>query len=134
MPILPDSDIRVSVTDQVLARAAVGLARLIAQRPPEQLCVLLGRLRGNTRPATYAEAKRARDVVLTVSTRCCGRRACLIRSLATVLLCRMRGSWATWSAGVLAAPPFTAHAWVIADGEMVDEAVDGTRHTTLCSA
>ncbi len=133
MPILPDSDVRVSVLEQLLARTAVGIARLISDRSPERLRELLGRFRGSTRPATYAEAKRARDVVLTVSTRCCGRRACLVRSLATVIFCWMRGSWATWCAGVLAAPPFTAHAWVEADGEMVDEALDGTLHTTLCS-
>ncbi|MBY8853914.1 lasso peptide biosynthesis B2 protein, partial [Saccharothrix sp. MB29] len=85
------------------------------------------------RPSTYAEARLARHTVLTVSTRCCGDNACLPRSLATALLCRTRGHWPTWCAGVVAAPPFTAHAWVEAEGRMVDEFVDGTTFTALMS-
>jgi hypothetical protein len=50
----------------------------------------------------------------------CGGRYCLQRSLATTLLCRMRGVWPTWCIGVHTAP-FTAHAWVEAEGQPVGE-------------
>ncbi|WP_370592662.1 lasso peptide biosynthesis protein [Streptomyces sp. NBRC 109706] len=42
-------------------------------------------------PATHQEALRARTEVTTASTSCAGT-FCLPRSLATFLLCRMRGS------------------------------------------
>ncbi|WP_156757307.1 lasso peptide biosynthesis B2 protein [Actinokineospora pegani] len=133
MPVLPDARVRVGPRDQVVARVAVGLARVLAGRNPERIRAVLDRFARGARPATYAEARRARQVVLTVSTRCCGDNACLPRSLATALLCRAGGHWPTWSAGVVAAPPFTAHAWVEAEGRMVDEYVDGTTFTTLLS-
>ncbi|WP_372502979.1 lasso peptide biosynthesis B2 protein [Streptomyces rhizoryzae] len=52
-----------------------------------------------------------------VSTVCAGR-YCLQRSLATALLCRLRGVWPTWCTGVRT-PPFSAHAWVEAEGRQV---------------
>ncbi|WP_241481557.1 lasso peptide biosynthesis B2 protein [Nocardiopsis gilva] len=54
-----------------------------------------------------------------VSTLCAGE-ACLQRSLATVLLCRMGGSQPTWCVGVRT-EPFQAHAWVEAEGAPVGE-------------
>ncbi|GGS14184.1 hypothetical protein GCM10010252_62030 [Streptomyces aureoverticillatus] len=60
--------------------------------------------------AGYEEALRARQEVTTVSTLCAGR-YCLQRSLATALLCRMRGHVPTWCSGVRTTP-FGAHAWV----------------------
>jgi hypothetical protein len=57
--------------------------------------------------------------VVAVSVLCAGE-GCLQRSLATALLCRMRGSWPTWCTGVRTMP-FGAHAWVEADGVPVDE-------------
>ncbi|WP_079249549.1 lasso peptide biosynthesis B2 protein [Streptomyces sp. IMTB 2501] len=57
-----------------------------------------------------------------LSTLCSGR-YCLQRSLATALLCRMRGSWPTWCSGVRTSP-FAAHAWVEADGRPVGEPED----------
>jgi hypothetical protein len=50
----------------------------------------------------------------------CAGEGCLQRSLATALLCRLRGSWPTWCTGVRTMP-FGAHAWVEADGVPVDE-------------
>ncbi|CAM3700666.1 lasso peptide biosynthesis B2 protein [Kibdelosporangium persicum] len=131
MPILPDADAKVSVADQVLVRAVVGVARLLAKRSPKKIAHVLRKLSANCRPATFEEARAARNSVLVVSTRCCGGNACLPRSLATVLLCRLRGSWAAWCVGVLAAPPFTAHAWVEADGMMVGEFADQTVYIKL---
>lgn len=97
------------------------IASLIHRRPPQHMKRILQKLSTGARPATYDEAKRARDEVLTASARCRGGSACLIRSLSVALLCRLRGTWPTWCVGVLAAPPFAAHAWVEADGEIVDE-------------
>jgi Transglutaminase-like superfamily len=100
---------------------AVGAARLLATQPPRRIKTVLGWLRPGARPASYAEAKAARDAVVGVSLACAGREGCLARSLATVVLCRLRGHWATWVVGVRRIPPFGAHAWVEADGVPVDE-------------
>jgi Transglutaminase-like superfamily len=106
---------------RVLAYAVIGFARLLATRSPRQIRTVLGRLRPGARPATYEEAKAARDTVVAVSLTCAAREGCLPRSLATVLLCRLHGSWPAWCAGARRLPPFAAHAWVEADGVMVEE-------------
>jgi hypothetical protein len=106
---------------RVLAYALIAAARLLATRPPRQTKAVLGLLRRGARPAGYAEAKAARDTVVAVSLVCAAPEGCLPRSLATVLLCRLRGTWPAWCVGVRRLPPFGAHAWVEADGVMVDE-------------
>jgi hypothetical protein len=93
------------------------MARLSPARIREVLTVL----RRGARPATYTGAKQSRDAVLAVSLMCAGPQGCLPRSLATALLCRMTGTWPTWCTGARKKPPFGAHAWVEADGRMVDE-------------
>jgi hypothetical protein len=98
---------------------AVGLARVLAGQPPGRIRWLLLRLRRGARPATVAEARAARSAVVATSILCAGE-GCLPRSLATTLLCRLRGTWPTWCTGVRTAP-FTAHAWVAVAGEPVDE-------------
>ncbi|MEV6302676.1 lasso peptide biosynthesis B2 protein [Actinoplanes sp. NPDC051861] len=104
-----------------VARLAVLAARALAVLPPRRLRTVLAVLRRGARPAGYAEAKAARDLVIAVSLRCLGPRGCLPRALATVLLCRLAGTWPTWCVGVRVAPPFGAHSWVEADGLLVDE-------------
>ena len=76
-------------------------------------------LRRHAAPATYQQATDAHNAVLAVSV-LYGGRYCLQRSLATTLLCRIRGVWPTWCTGVRTAP-FIAHAWVEADGHPVSE-------------
>jgi hypothetical protein len=78
-------------------------------------------LRRGAAPATHVNAKAARDAVLAVSLACTGPQGCLPRSLATALLCRMSGQWPVWCVGVRVLPPFGAHAWVEAEGRLVDE-------------
>jgi Transglutaminase-like superfamily len=99
----------------------VGAARLLATRSPRRIRAVLGWLGRGAVPATFEQAKAARDAVVAVSLHCAAREGCLVRSLATVLLCRLGGHWPTWRVGARRLPPFAAHAWVEADGVMVGE-------------
>jgi hypothetical protein len=101
------------------ALAAVGAACMLAGLPPQRIRAVLTLLRRRAAPATYQQTTDALDAILAVSV-LCGGRYCLQRSLATTLLCRIRGVWPTWCIGVRTAP-FVAHAWVEADGQPVGE-------------
>ena len=111
----------VSLPRRALVHAAVALARLLAGQPPGRIRRLLNVLRKGTAPATHVETQAARDAVVAVSLACAGREGCLPRSLATVLLCRVEGTWPTWCVGARRLPPFAAHAWVEAEGAPVGE-------------
>jgi hypothetical protein len=106
---------------RALAYFVVGAARLLATRSPRRIRTVLGWLRHGARPATVEQAAAARATVVAVSLTCAAREGCVPRSLATILLCRLRGQWPTWCVGVRRVPPFAAHAWVEADGVMVGE-------------
>jgi hypothetical protein len=106
---------------RIVARVAVAAARLLATQSPRRIRTVLGWLRRGARPASFEQAKGARDTVVAVSLACASREGCVPRSLATVLLCRLRGQWPTWCVGARRFPPFAAHAWVEADGIMVGE-------------
>ena len=43
-----------------------------------------------------------------------------------MLLCRQRGYAPTWCVGVVATPPFAAHACIEADNCIVDEPIDAS--------
>jgi transglutaminase superfamily protein len=92
---------------------------VLAHLPPRRIRAVLTLLRRRAAPATYQQVKDAHDAILAVSV-LCGGRYCLQRSLATTLLCRIRGVWPTWCTGVRTAP-FVAHAWVEVDGQPVGE-------------
>ncbi|MFJ4428615.1 lasso peptide biosynthesis B2 protein [Streptomyces galilaeus] len=98
---------------------AVALAML----PPRRIRTVLGILRRGAVPASTAQAQDARDAMCAASLHCAGPKGCLPRSLGAALLCRLRGTWPTWCAGVRVVPPFTAHAWIEADGGPVGEGV-----------
>ncbi|MEU9669218.1 lasso peptide biosynthesis B2 protein [Streptomyces bobili] len=98
---------------------AVALAML----PPRRIRTVLGILRRGAAPASTAQAQDARDAMCAASLHCAGPKGCLPRSLGAALLCRLRGTWPTWCAGVRVVPPFTAHAWIEADGGPVGEGV-----------
>jgi hypothetical protein len=102
------------------ALAAVWASCLLAHLPPKRIRAVLTLLRWRAAPATYRQAKDARDAIVSVSVLCAGR-YCLQRSLATTLLCRIHGVWPTWCTGVRTAP-FVAHAWIEVDGQPVGEA------------
>ncbi|MBC2877514.1 MULTISPECIES: lasso peptide biosynthesis B2 protein [Streptomyces] len=123
--------VRLSPGQRLLTLAAVALAGRLARRPPARIRAVLTRLARGARPATYAEARAARAAVEAVSLRCASDEGCLPRSLATVLLCRARGRWPAWAVGVRARPPFGAHAWVEAEGRMVEERADASYFRVL---
>jgi hypothetical protein len=106
---------------RIVTYLAVGAARLLATQSPRRIRTVLNWLRRGTKPATVEQAKLARDMVVAVSLVCAAREGCIPRSLATVLLCRLRGQWPTWCVGARRVPPFAAHAWVEAEGLMVGE-------------
>ncbi|MGH3774780.1 MAG: lasso peptide biosynthesis B2 protein [Pseudonocardiaceae bacterium] len=110
---------RLPLQQRPAALLAVGVARVLAHLPPRRIRAVLTFLRRRAAPATYCQVKGAQDAVLAVSV-LYGGRYCLQRSLATTLLCRIRGVWPTWCTGVRTAP-FVAHAWVEADGQPVGE-------------
>ncbi|MEU7132978.1 lasso peptide biosynthesis B2 protein [Streptomyces sp. NPDC046261] len=107
------------VGTRVAARLAVAIARVLAALPPRRIRAVLHLARVGAAPATADQAGAARAAVVAVSPRCAGPR-CLQRSLATVLLCRLKGSWPTWHTGVRTSP-FRAHAWVEAAGHPIGE-------------
>jgi hypothetical protein len=82
---------------------------------------VLGFLRRGAEPATFDQVRAARDAVTAVSLTCAAREGCVPRSLATILLCRLRGRWASWCVGARRIPPFGAHAWVEVGGIPVGE-------------
>ncbi len=98
---------------------ATAAARLIATLKPRRIRRVLSVVRRGAAPATTAQALAAREAVVAVSARCAGE-GCLQRSVATALLCRMRGTWPDWCTGVRTSP-FRAHAWVEVDGLPVGE-------------
>ncbi|MDQ3612057.1 MAG: lasso peptide biosynthesis B2 protein [Actinomycetota bacterium] len=97
---------------RLLVRLAVAVGHLIAAQPPRRIRRVLGWLGRRAEPATFDEAKAAREAVVSVSLACAGREGCLVRSIATVLVCRAQGKRPTWCVGVRRLPPFGAHAWV----------------------
>jgi hypothetical protein len=104
---------------RVLPLIAVGAARILATVRPSRLEAVLTLVRRGAEPATLEQVRAARRAVVSVSLRCSGQ-ACLQRSIATALLCRVRGVWPVWCTGVRT-QPFAAHAWVEANGYPVDE-------------
>ncbi len=113
------------------ARAAAGGARLLIKLPPRRLRRFLEVTGAGTRPATVEQALAARRAVVTVSSRCAGQ-GCLQRSVATVLLCQLRGVRPDWCTGVRT-QPYVAHAWVEVGGKPVGESDDVRLYHTLMS-
>ncbi|MCA6091106.1 lasso peptide biosynthesis B2 protein [Streptomyces sp. SCA3-4] len=118
-PMIPATPAGIAFRHRLPALLAVGLARLIVQLPPRRIRRVLALLRRGAGPAAAAQALAARQAVVAVSARCAGE-GCLQRSVATAVLCRMRGAWPDWCTGVRT-EPFRAHAWVEVGGEPVGE-------------
>ncbi|SDD36273.1 lasso peptide biosynthesis B2 protein [Actinokineospora iranica] len=107
----------------------VRVAVIVARWSPARIRRVLTRVSAGARPATVEQARWARERVVAASARCAGE-GCLPRSIATALLCRLRGTWPTWCCGVRV-QPFLAHAWVEVDGAPVDEPYPAGYHHAL---
>ncbi|QIS10461.1 lasso peptide biosynthesis B2 protein [Nocardia arthritidis] len=114
---------RVRLVHGVVARFIIVVATVLTYLPPYRIRQILMVVRRGAHPASHESAVAARNAVVAVSMRCAGRDGCLVRSLSTVLLCRFFGQWPTWCIGVQNLPPFGAHAWVEAEGKLVNELV-----------
>ncbi|MEV5581500.1 lasso peptide biosynthesis B2 protein [Streptomyces parvus] len=102
-------------------RTAIAAAFVLARLKPGRLRRVLARCARGARPASYAETLDVLQAVTATSRRCASRYGCLPRSVAVALACRMSGVWPDWCAGVRATPPFSPHAWVLAEGRTVGE-------------
>ncbi|MER7001086.1 lasso peptide biosynthesis B2 protein [Streptomyces sp. NPDC000410] len=116
---VPATRRRLPLRRRPAALLATAAARLIVALKPRRIRRVLSVVRRGAAPATMRQALAAREAVVAVSARCAGE-GCLQRSVATALLCRMRGVWPEWCTGVRTAP-FRAHAWVEVDGLPVGE-------------
>ncbi|WP_107500306.1 lasso peptide biosynthesis B2 protein, partial [Streptomyces swartbergensis] len=125
-----DAPPRPSLKLRLLALVAVAAARPLARARPHRIATVLQALRRGATSATADQAATARTAVVTVSARCAAPRSCLHRSLATVILCRLLGTWPTWATGVRT-DPFCAHAWVAVDGTPVGEPAQDTGYTPI---
>lgn len=74
-------------------------------------------------PASYEQARAARAAVTTVSLHAASDHGCLLRSVATVIACRLQGRGLVWRVGVVSPPP-ASHSWVEAEGAAVGEPFD----------
>lgn len=113
---------RVPWRKRPLGLCAVLCGHLLARLSPYRLRQVLTLLSRGAQPAPYLAASQARKTIIGLSVTCAGE-GCLPRSIATALLCRAHGCWPTWRAGARI-NPFSAHAWVEADGKAVDELTD----------
>lgn len=121
--ILPEETLAVPGPRRIEIMLAVSAARILQRLRPEKLRKILELTSSHARPASEAEVARTRDELLSTSAECRGSSACLTRSIALVLLCRRKGTWPTWSVGVVTSPPFAAHAWVEVDGKIIGEPI-----------
>lgn len=128
--VMPEN-ITVSFRTKLAARLAVLVARWLKNKPPKKIQTVLRRLSKGARTAGYDEVARAREIVVGTSLVCTGPEGCLPRSIATVVLCRLQGTFPTWCAGVRVTPPFGAHAWVVAEGRDVGEPYPPGYHRVL---
>ncbi|MFJ9822423.1 lasso peptide biosynthesis B2 protein [Streptomyces sp. NPDC101151] len=118
-PMVPAARSRLPLRRRLPVLIATAAARLIVTLKPHRIRRVLSVARRGAAPATTSQALAAREAIVAVSARCAGE-GCLQRSVATALLCRMRGVWPDWCTGVRTAP-FRAHAWVEVNGLPVGE-------------
>ncbi|GAA4887804.1 lasso peptide biosynthesis B2 protein [Saccharopolyspora cebuensis] len=130
---LPYDPGRVPVLRRWSVRALSWGGGALAAQSPQRVARVLSAVSRGARPATVAEAARARLTLERVSLPCAGREGCLRRSITVALLCRLRGCWPTWHVGVRKVPPLAAHAWVEAEGVPVGENVSADYFRPLLS-
>lgn len=127
-PIVLEAPVPLSLAERLRGSIAVATGRLVlvvTRARPARIGAILRFLCGGTRSgANHAEcARRARASVVTVSLRCASDHGCLLRSVATVIACRLARVAVVWRVGASSPPP-ALHAWVEADGIPVGEPFD----------
>lgn len=118
--IVPEKGTRLRFGEAWRARTAVLGAAGLCRLSPATMARVLTKLNRSQPPASEEVCARARAAVCTVSLRCRSPKGCVLRSVATTLLCRTMGGSATWCTG-FALAPFRAHAWVEAGGRAIGE-------------
>ncbi|MGW2599361.1 lasso peptide biosynthesis B2 protein [Streptomyces klenkii] len=117
---MPAADPTPPEPEPPLSRGAAEAARALLGAAAEDARPLAGSRGRHEAVAPAQTAGRcSRTAVTGTSARCAGP-YCVLRSLATALLRRLRGTWPTWCTGVRTGP-FAAHAWVEAEGRPVGE-------------
>lgn len=119
IPVSLEPRVRLTWRRRITARTAVAAAWVIIRFPPMRIRRVLSLVSRGAASATEPQAAGARTAVVSVSVQCAGQ-GCLLRSVATALLCRLGGTWPSWCTGVRT-EPFQAHAWVEVDGRPVAE-------------
>lgn len=113
--------VKVSPGDRYVAMVAVPIARVLVLLRPYQLLWVIRAMQRGVQPASIDGAQASWSAVVGTSAVCAGRDACLQRSVAVVVHCRLRRRRIGWCLGVRSESPFGAHAWVEAEGRPVEE-------------
>lgn len=106
---------------RVLIGLVVITAHTLAGRRPRWIRGIIRLLHRGSHPGTYEQVKAAQDSITTVSSAYSQQHWCMQRSLATILLCGLRGLSATLCIGIRGSVLTGAHAWVEAEGVPVGE-------------
>ena len=125
-PVVLEAPVPLPVAPRLRARVAVAAARTLlraAQGRPAHIGWVLRLASRHVPPASCEQARAARAAVTTVSLHAASDHGCLLRSVATVIACRLQGRGLVWRVGVVSPPP-ASHSWVEAEGAAVGEPFD----------
>ncbi|WDZ84590.1 lasso peptide biosynthesis B2 protein [Micromonospora cathayae] len=117
------SDVAISVGQRCTALLSLLVGKLLARLRPVRLLPVLRTLARGARPVDHARATELHRRLLAANIAVGRSDACLRRSLALVVSCRLHGTMPTWCLGVQHESPFRAHAWCEAQGRAVGEVV-----------
>lgn len=107
--------------ERLMVRSVTSVGLLLSRLRPDRLRFIFDHAAASARPADRTLAEHYYDAVIVANPKCAGWKGCLPRSISIALLCRLHGQWPTWCTGVRVTPPFAAHAWVEAAGNIVGE-------------
>nr|BAL72549.1 lariatin biosynthetic protein [Rhodococcus jostii] len=125
------SKTRISATERLRLASALSLGKALSHLPPGLLRRSMTAFAAKARPASYREAEAAVVSITQYSKASAGPGSCLQRSISVCILMRLDGRWPTWCVGVPSKPPFRAHAWIEAGGQIVAELGDMNSYSRL---
>lgn len=123
-PIYMEKRTLLSLRERWCARIGTSVAFWLVKLKPGMLVRVLKSIAVTHGEADYSEVERIRTSINSVSARCAGN-GCLQRSVAAMIIARMKGIPLAWRSG-FRINPFIAHAWVEVDGRPVGETMDLT--------